>query len=548
MIKKFLLVVLLLCILILAELYSFSHYEWSLSSCALYGREPTRHADFFFMGYHLFSPGVLKYMAHFYQGLQSFVVWPPLYYITFGPLMKILGFEGLNWFPLYFARLVLWWLYGVILWALGKKVWAGLEGGLIALGLLWLNPVILTLTFNVDTDLPGFVAVAAAALGLLYSNDFSKVGKGLLFGLLCGCALLTRAATAVFVIGLYVAALWFVWTSSREGRIKSFKNLVIAALVTSFLAALFYVPLLLSFIKYANNEFFGRNLARWPDYLHVIANRSTSLFSPILVMFPLASILLILKRDKYLFAFAPLFLISLVFFSSSTTHSEDETFTYIMPLLIFIVIFIIRGVSLIPNSILKSCIAAIIILFGITDFAWNYAPKMSTSYNRYATDMVRHVAGVVWRLPDKDNKYKDALFPSVNLFPPEASQDEFFISNLALLQILKSPYFKDRPTVILFREATKERGGWSLGYIVYRYPMPAQWHCYYSDAHCLTDNLGYDTVFFVDNKKWCLEAKNFFLELGYKIERAVFVKSLPPGSEGTGFCVVRFKEANYKAP
>ena len=544
MIKKFLLVVLLLCILILAELFSFSHINWSLSNLTLYGRDVHRHADLFFMGYHIFSPGVLKYMVHFYQGLHNFVSWPPLYYITFGSLMKILGFEGPNWFPLHFARLILWWLYGVILWALGKRVWASLEGGLLALGLLWFNPVILSQTFSVDSDFPGFVSVAAATFGLLYGNDFSKIGRSVLFGLLCGFALLTRASTVVFIIGLYIAAQWFFWTSSPEGRLKAFKNLVIAALITSLCAALFYVPFFSTFMEHTKEVFSGRSLTLWPKYLLYLANRYTSLFLPILIMFLFANIILILKRDKYFFAFAPLILISVVFFSSYTTDlvNEELIFAYMLPLLIYPVIFIIRAVSLIPSGILRSCISVIIILFSITGFAWNYAPKMSTSYNRYATDIVRYAAGIAMKLP---NKYKDALFSHAgfypSIFPSDTSRDDFFISNLALLQILKRPYFKDSPTIIIFYEVAKERGWWSLGDIVYRYPIPIQWGCYYPDRNCLTDNVGRDTVFFVDNKRWCLEAKMLFLSLGHEVEKAMYIKSPAPNPDGVGFCLVRFK-------
>jgi hypothetical protein len=162
--------------------------------------------------------------------------YPPLVFCTAGLLYfvfpvsavtaqaVIVGFLGLG-------------MLGVF--GLGRRVADG-GTGLLAAFLFGTAPFVVYSMLNFQVDLPLASVVAVALYALVRTEDFSRPGWSLIFGLVCGAGLLVKPSFPVYVVA---PAAWIAWRAARDpGRRRRLGWLALALVVTAAIALPWYGP------------------------------------------------------------------------------------------------------------------------------------------------------------------------------------------------------------------------------------------------------------------------------------------------------------------
>jgi 4-amino-4-deoxy-L-arabinose transferase-like glycosyltransferase len=194
----------------------------------------------------LLSPGVLKAIL---KGSEDYpLITPSGYYPPLVPgvtalLYRIAGrsYECAMATNILFLGLL---LAGT--WRLGNRL-LGSPAGVLAALLLLAAPGIRLHAGEYMLDLPLAALVVASAWALLATENFSRRGRSLLFGLLCGAGMLAKWSFFLFLGAPLLRVLLLGWKENTNGgvsRAARAANLALALLAALLVTAPYYAPIL----------------------------------------------------------------------------------------------------------------------------------------------------------------------------------------------------------------------------------------------------------------------------------------------------------------
>jgi len=280
--------------------------------------------------------------------------------------------------------------------------------------------------------------VALAVLALYRTDDFSNLRNSLLFGVVCGLGMLTKAT---FFLYLALPTLWF----AR----KNWKNAAISAVPALVIGSYWLLPQWAAFREYLKGTaMFGRvegdpEVFTWQSVLYYVrALEGYEIFLPLFVLFIAGAICalrlknrqwvpvfiwivggsfaLMLIQNKDPRFYAPL-LSAVAIISAAALVRFRLTLALLVPLLLFQHYLVSFGIRSLPE--------AVVVVHGTKGFFdWNWNLYTQTYFGLWGGPahedwQVEHVLGAV---ADAERPVTLGMIPTIPRFDPEAF--EFYIA------------------------------------------------------------------------------------------------------------------------
>lgn len=272
-------------------------------------------------------------------------------------------------------------------YSIGKLIFSRFIG-LLAVLVLFMNPLIFTSSRQYQLDFPLTAMVALSILLLIRTDNFRNRKYSFFFGLSLGWSMLIKGQTMIFMIWPLILTLFKILPKRKRELLRTgqFQNLAIFIIVAGLIASIWW-----------GHQF---KTAKIDIYDHIFSKQKTveanfsweqkysfealSFYSKVLfkflgpiffVVFMISFILFLMRRLQYKglilsWIIPPFILFNLVF---SVKHTR-----FLMPLVPAVALIIAWGLGQIKNRVIRTIIISAVLIYGSIQFylisycPWNY--------------------------------------------------------------------------------------------------------------------------------------------------------------------------------
>lgn len=397
----------------------FNNFIWLKKDNLIYGPDSSWHL-IEVIKFHLAFKTILHSQASFFSKTEQLIHafsnwqsfnWPPLIYF----LSVLINPREVH--PFY-LRMYLNFIFYILLilstFFLGKKCF-NQRVGLIAAFLISFYPAVCAFSRHFGLDFPLLCLTTACVCLLVYSENFSKSGYSLLFGLSMGIATLVKLQVMFFLLVPLLYAILGIFREKNSKKLNTFSNFTL-----SFTAAfiLFYLywgnKLGFIFLNFCEHAFSlypfytGKITPALGTSIPIFSLRNitfylesllfhASLFPFILFIFALMAFLI--SKNKWRF----FFLLSLLIPYTIITFISVKWTRYALPLLVFMALISAWLIDSVRSRYLKA-----VILCALVFYCMRLVLLNSWSINNYVPVLYYFLKPTI----------KDAIFPG--LYPPDS--------------------------------------------------------------------------------------------------------------------------------
>lgn len=291
--------------------------------------------------------------------------YPPLYHLSTLPFLAIFGYSlsSACLVNLLYLLILVWATYGI-----GKRLYNELTG-LLAAFLVAVYPYITFMTNSFVIDLALTSMVTLGMYLYLRSEDFTKRGPSILFGLVCGIGVLVKWTYGFFLLGPVLYGLWKA-ISTRKEHTGMLKNAGLGLLISFIVAIPWYSYNLIKFVRYSI-RFSGiganegdpviQSLSSWLYYAKNLLLQVQPVFLVLFVIGILIYLFTWKRQNKILFWW-----IVLPYIILTMIRNKDERYT--LPFLAAVSIISCFWLVNLKKDVIKYVLIALVVVFGITQY------------------------------------------------------------------------------------------------------------------------------------------------------------------------------------
>jgi Dolichyl-phosphate-mannose-protein mannosyltransferase len=293
--------------------------------------------------------------------------WPPMVYF----LSAIICPQKMH---LFFLRMYVNFIFYIVLvlsaYFLGKKCF-NRGAGLIAAFLISFYPAVFALSRQFGLDFPLLCSTAVCLCFLLYSENFSKRGYSLLFGLSLGLGTLVKLQIMFFLLAPLLYAIGGIFRAKNSEKLNGFSNFILSSAIAFGLFSLYwgnrvgimaqslldhvfiYYPLYKAGTSLTSSA--SIPIFSLPNVVYYLEGLLAHVYLFPFILFLCAMAVLFISKNKWRFFYLCSFLIPYFMISFISVKSTR----YALPLLIFMAVlsgWLIDSIRLKYIKILTLCV------------------------------------------------------------------------------------------------------------------------------------------------------------------------------------------------
>ncbi|MFH1799913.1 MAG: glycosyltransferase family 39 protein [Candidatus Omnitrophota bacterium] len=371
-------------VLILSGILLFhfvNNFIWLQKDNLIYGPDSAWHL-IEAIKFHFTFKNILHSQASFFaqigQWIQTFrywptTNWPPLVYF----LSALINPQEIHLFSLrMYVNFIFYVLLVLSTYFLGKKCF-NRRAGLIAAFLIGFYPAVCAFSRQFQLDFPLLCVTAACVCLLVYSENFSKRGYSLLFGLSLGMGTLVKLQIMVFLLVPLLYATFGIFRPQNSEKLNRSSNFILSTIIAFSLFYLYwgnrigtmltsFHDHLLIYYPFYTNKTALVSVAPIPifslrNFTFYLEGLIAHVYLLPFILFICALVVLLISKNKWRFFYLFSFLIPYLIFSFISVKWTR----YALPLLVFMAVISGWVINSIRLRYIKVAILCVLVFYSM---------------------------------------------------------------------------------------------------------------------------------------------------------------------------------------